>query len=138
MSFDEAYDAMQDDLLDVLQKYQELLNPQQAVATITQFAAKVAFSCAPTGDQASELMNESIVSIEKEFSNTESHSILDLLNCPFRLSDFYAIGPEEWKGATLQVSGQPFPDSGVVVASFRRQSGPRGSWIASEIKESGV
>lgn len=53
---------------------------------------------------------------------------------PFELSDFWSIYNETWGGDTLTVTGM-LPGDTVAVATFKRQSPPKGSWIASSLEE---
>ena len=52
---------------------------------------------------------------------------------PFELSDFWLIYNETWNGDTLTVTGM-LPGDAVSVATFKRQSAPMGSWIASTLE----
>jgi hypothetical protein len=48
---------------------------------------------------------------------------------PFKLCDFWAINNEVWNGDTLTVSGM-LPGRTAAVATFKRQSTTKGSWLA--------
>jgi hypothetical protein len=52
---------------------------------------------------------------------------------PFKLCDFWSILHESMNGDTLTVSGA-LPGGDSVVATFKKQSAPKGSWIAATLK----
>lgn len=51
---------------------------------------------------------------------------------PFRLCDFWAIHDESWSDNVLTVCGT-LPGGDLAEATFRRQSGPMGSWQATTL-----
>lgn len=52
---------------------------------------------------------------------------------PFKLCDFWSIDNEICNGDTLTVSGT-LPGGGSAVATFKRQSIPKGSWCAATLE----
>lgn len=52
---------------------------------------------------------------------------------PFKLCDFWAIHSETWDGDVLTVSGL-LPGNTQAVATFKRQSTSKGSWLASTLE----
>jgi hypothetical protein len=52
---------------------------------------------------------------------------------PFKLCDFWSIEREAWNDGTLTVYGT-LPGGDGAVATFKRQSVPKGSWCAATLE----
>lgn len=52
---------------------------------------------------------------------------------PFKLCDFWSIHSETWNDDLLTVTGL-LPGDTVAVATFKRQSPPKGCWLASTLE----
>lgn len=64
----------------------------------------------------------------------ENYGLMGFPVIPFHLCDFWGIHEEVEENGNLWVRGT-LPGGTQAIAQFRKQSGPRGSWTAYDLKE---